>query len=66
MSGGSRGAIALGDVPGAFVPAPIASIPTGLQPYAVALADLDGNGVLDLLVANENDSTVSVFLGNAQ
>lgn len=57
--------IALGDGTGAFAPAPTPTMPTGLQPYAVALADLDRDGILDLLVANEDDSTVSVFLGNA-
>ena len=36
---------------------------TGLQPYALAAADLDGNGTLDLAVANYASNTVSVLAG---
>jgi hypothetical protein len=35
----------------------------GTLPMSVATADLNGDGNLDLVVANLNDSTVSVFLG---
>lgn len=42
-----------GTAQGTFAPAPTPTMPTGLQPYAVALADLDRDGILDLLVATE-------------
>jgi 6-phosphogluconolactonase (cycloisomerase 2 family) len=34
---------------------------TGSQPYSVAIGDLDGDGKLDLVVANGSSNTVSVF-----
>jgi 6-phosphogluconolactonase (cycloisomerase 2 family) len=34
---------------------------TGASPYSVAIGDLDGDGKLDLAVANYGSSTVSVF-----
>ncbi|PYV23067.1 MAG: hypothetical protein DMG24_14955 [Acidobacteria bacterium] len=37
---------------------------TGTQPSSVVVADLNGDGKLDLAVANFGDSTVSIFLGN--
>ncbi len=38
---------------------------TGTNPYSVAIGDLDGNGKLDLVVANATSSTVSVFRNTA-
>jgi hypothetical protein len=38
--------------------------PVGLGPQAVAAADFNGDGRLDLAVANSGDNTVSVRLGN--
>src|SRR5438552_8199884 len=35
----------------------------GSLPYAVALADVDGDGILDLVVANWNSNDVSVMRG---
>jgi hypothetical protein len=37
---------------------------TGVQPYAVATGDFNGDGLTDFVVANYNDGTLSVFLGN--
>src|SRR5208282_2644440 len=35
---------------------------TGSQPRSVTTADVNGDGIADLIVANENDNTVSVLL----
>lgn len=37
-------------------------VEAGLMPNAVAIADLDGDGRLDLAVANYESGTVSVLL----
>jgi hypothetical protein len=37
-------------------------LPVGAAPYAEAVADFNGDGRLDLAVANYNDNTVSVLL----
>jgi len=34
---------------------------TGTNPYSVSIGDLDGDGKADLVVANQNSNTVSVF-----
>src|SRR5688572_13497401 len=44
---------------------PAVGYPAGANPQAVASADLNGDGRLDLAVANYSDGTVSVLLGNA-
>jgi hypothetical protein len=38
------------------------SLPTGTNPTAIAAADVDGNGAVDLVVADQGGSTVSVLL----
>jgi len=35
----------------------------GTNPYSIAVADLNGDGKLDLAVADISDSTISIFLG---
>jgi hypothetical protein len=42
----------------------LAALPTGISPESVAVADLTGNGIPDIVTSNEVDSTVSVLLGN--
>ena len=37
---------------------------TGRQPIAVAIADLFGDGKLDIITADASDNAVSVLLGN--
>jgi hypothetical protein len=44
---------------------PQATYPTGGGPDSVAIADLSGNGISDVVVANDYSHSVSVFLGNA-
>ena len=40
------------------------NVPVGSNPYSVAVADVNGDGKLDLLSANNGNNTVSVRLGN--
>ncbi len=42
-----------------------ADFATGSGPTAIATADFNGNGHLDLAITNENANTVSILLGNA-
>ncbi len=44
---------------------PVASYSAGANPQAVRTADFNGDGRLDLAVANNGDDSVSVLLGNA-
>ncbi len=41
--------------------APKINFPTGSSPISIAIGDLDGDGKLDLVVANNGNSTVSVL-----
>src|SRR5438552_5959286 len=43
--------------------APAISYATGSYPLAVAVADFNGDGKLDVAVINDSSSTVSIFLG---
>jgi len=53
---------------GATVPAFAAqqTFPVGLHPFAISIADINGDGRPDLVVANVSDSTVSVLLNTTQ
>jgi hypothetical protein len=51
----------LGKGDGTFAPA--VNYPTGIVAASIAVADLNGDGRLDLAVANENSDNVSVLLG---
>lgn len=54
--------ILVGDGTGAFATA--VNSPVGVQPAAVVIADLDGDGKLDLAVTNTGSSTISVLSGD--
>jgi hypothetical protein len=43
---------------------PLAPLPVGSYPCSVAVADLNGDGIPDIVVANQSSNTVSVLLGN--
>ena len=43
---------------------PQQTFPAGSGPASLAIADMTGNGKLDLVVGNRNASTVSVLYGN--
>jgi hypothetical protein len=49
-------------VPSLFAPA--VNYPVGNNPYSVAIGDFNGDGKLDLAVANKNDNNLSILLGN--
>ena len=44
---------------------PAVSYPVGVNPQAVVTGDFNGDGRLDLAVANSSSNTVSILLGNA-
>lgn len=54
--------VSLGNGNGMF--GPRQSFPAGNNPASVALGDLNGDGMLDVAVANVNSNSVSVLLGN--
>jgi hypothetical protein len=59
--------ILLGNGDGTFTPAPGSPVAVGYSgrgPTAVAVADFNGDGKLDLAVASDVDDTVAILLGN--
>ena len=52
----------LGNGDGTFSPASGSPYPVGKGPYQLAAADFNGDGKLDLAVANLTDGTVSILL----
>lgn len=59
-------AVLLGDGQGAFAPAPDSPVSTGPSPYPVATGDLDGDGVLDLAVADLRARGVTLLRGDGR
>jgi hypothetical protein len=62
-TGSSALAIFLGKGDGTFTPGPVYTTAISL-PYGLTVADLNGDGHLDLGVANNGSNTVAVMLGN--
>lgn len=58
--------ILLGDGLGLFSPAPGSPISVGRQPVAIAGADFNADGNLDLAVVDANVANVTILLGNGQ
>jgi Bacterial Ig-like domain (group 3)/FG-GAP-like repeat len=56
--------ILMGNGDGTFTQAAGSPIAVGNFPEAVEIGDFNNDGVLDLAVANANDNTVSILLGN--
>jgi len=56
--------VLLGDGTGRFTAAPSSPFPAGSQPDSVAVGDFNGDGKLDLAIANYNSNNVTVLLGD--
>jgi hypothetical protein len=56
--------VLLGNGNGTFQAQQTYSTGAGSAPYAVTLADVNGDGKIDAVVADSNSNSVSVFLGN--
>jgi hypothetical protein len=59
---GNAGANGLGN--GTFTEAPGSPIAVGHNPSSVVVADFNGDGFLDLAIANQGDNSISLFKGN--
>jgi hypothetical protein len=62
--GDDTASILLGDGDGTFSTSTLAAPAPDLRPFQVAVADLTGNGRLDVVTANRSDNSVSVLLAN--
>jgi hypothetical protein len=62
-SGSNRVSIFLGYGTGLFVPAPNSPYPVGLFPVGIAAGDINGDGLVDLVIPNQGSGTVTVLLG---
>jgi hypothetical protein len=56
--------VLLGDAQGGFHPSPGGPFPTGAGPFSLAATDFNGDGKMDLAVANAGSDSVTVLLGD--
>jgi hypothetical protein len=56
--------ILLGDGSGTYLPLKGSPFKTGKSPSRVAISDLDGNGIKDIVTTNYNDRSISIFYMN--
>jgi hypothetical protein len=62
--GGNNVTVLLGNGSGGFSPAANSPFAVGTGPQFVAVGDFNGDGFLDLAVANETSNNVTILLGN--
>jgi hypothetical protein len=58
--------VLLGDGEGHFRPAPGSSFPCNPKPNDIAVADMTGNGNLDLVIANHQTPYITILLGDGK
>jgi hypothetical protein len=58
--------VLLGQGDGSFTPATGSAIPVGTAPSSVAIREVSGDNLLDLVVANAGDNSVSVLFGDGK
>ena len=58
--------VLLGDGKGGFRPAPGSPFPSNPNPNDIAIADMTGNGNLDLVIANHQTPYITVLLGDGR
>jgi len=64
---GSAGlSVFYGDGNGSFTPAAGNPMPAGIGPHTLAVADFNRDGLLDIIVANDQSNDTSIFLSSGQ
>jgi hypothetical protein len=65
-SGANQVLVYLGNSDGTFDAGPLQAYFAGTEPVGVTIADVNGDGIPDVLVANRGSNDVSVFFGHGQ
>ena len=52
------------DANGAYPESPTATLPLGANPIAITKGDFNGDNMLDVAIINQDDSSVTILLGN--